>query len=344
LRALNNGGRIENNLCVKLGGLDACCYQLIELKHLILLGCGTSYNAGMWALNIFKTLDIFHSITLYDGAEFNCKDIPKHGNCGVILLSQSGETKDLHRCIQIAKENDLITIGVVNSVDSLIARETDCGVYLNAGREVAVASTKSYTNQCIVLSLIALWFSQQFKTHPERRRKIINDIRNLPYQIQCIFDEIDNIKIIAKNINDLKKKSMFILGKGSNEAIAKEGALKIKEVSYLHAEGCSSSSLKHGPFALIEDNLPIILIDIDHIYRDKTRNIYEEINSRNAYVIVITDDNDSYYKNVLKIEKNNTFGGLIANVYLQLISYYLSIEKGYNPDFPRNLAKVVTVE
>jgi|LauGreSBDMM110SN_4_FD.fasta_scaffold05163_4 glucosamine--fructose-6-phosphate aminotransferase (isomerizing) len=345
LRAINNGGRIENDFCVKLGGLDTCCSQLTKLNHLILLGCGTSYHAGMWALNIFKTLDIFDSITLYDGAEFNCKDIPKKGYCGVILLSQSGETKDLHRCIQIAKENDLITIGVVNSVDSLIARETDCGVYLNAGREVAVASTKSYTNQCIVLTLIALWFSQQFKTHSERRRKIINDIRNIPYQIQCIFDEIENIKHFASEMNNLNKSSMFILGKGSNEAIAKEGALKIKEVSYIHAEGYSSSSLKHGPFALIEENLPIILIDIDDIYRDKTRNVYEEIKSRCAHVLVISDNYDeSYCNNVLKIEKNNTFGGIIANVYLQLIAYYLSLKKGYNPDFPRNLAKVVTVE
>ena len=303
LRAINNGGRIENNFCVKLGGLDTCCLQLIELKHLILLGCGTSYHAGMWSLNIFKSLDVFNSVTLYDGAEFNCKDIPKEGKCGIILLSQSGETKDLHRCIQIAKENELITIGVVNSVDSLIARETDCGVYLNAGREVAVASTKSFTNQCIVLSLIALWFSQQLKNHSEKRRKIINDIRNIPYHIQCIFDEIDNIKQIANDINKLNKNSMFILGKGSNEAIAKEGALKIKEVSYIHAEGYSSSSLKHGPFALIENNLPIILIDIDGIYRDKTRNVYEEIKSRGAYVLIISDDNESYCENVLKIEK-----------------------------------------
>jgi glucosamine--fructose-6-phosphate aminotransferase (isomerizing) len=344
LRALNNGGRIEDNFYVKLGGLDACCSQLIELNNLILLGCGTSYHAGMWALNLFKYLDIFHSITLYDGAEFNCKDIPKQGKCGVILLTQSGETKDLHRCIQIAKDNDLVTIGVVNTVDSLIARETDCGVYLNAGREVAVASTKSFTNQCIVLALIALWFSQQFKTHVETRRKIINDIRNIPYQIQCVFDEIDNIKMIARDISNLNKNSIFILGKGSDEAIAKEGALKIKEVSYIHAEGYSSSSLKHGPFALIEENLPIILLDVNDTYRDKNRNVYEEVNSRNAYVIVISDDDKNYCKNVLKIEKNNTFGGIIANVYLQLISYYLSIEKGYNPDFPRNLAKVVTVE
>jgi glucosamine--fructose-6-phosphate aminotransferase (isomerizing) len=137
---------------------------------------------------------------------------------------------------------------------------------------------------------------------------------------------------------------LFILGKGPNEAIAKEGSLKIKEVSYIHAEGYSSSSLKHGPFALIEDNLPIILIDVDDVYRDKTQNIYEEIKSRNAYVIIISDNNETYCENVIKIEKNNTFSGVLANIYIQLLSYFVSLEKGFNPDFPRNLAKVVTVE
>ena len=341
LRAINNGGRIENDICIKFGGLDSCCSQLMELKHIILLGCGTSYNAGLWALDIFKSLDIFETINVYDGAEFNSKDIPKKGKCGVIFLSQSGETKDLHRCIQISKDNDLIKIGVVNTVDSLIARETDCGVYLNAGREVAVASTKSFTNQCVILVMIALWFSQKNKTHIEKRKKMISDLRNIPYQIQCILEQCDDIH---KYINYIDKPSLFILGKGSNEAIAREGALKLKEIAYLHAEGCSSSSLKHGPFALIDNNLPIILLDIDELHRDKTRNVYEEIKSRNAFILVISDNHVNYAENILRIEANKTFGGLLANIYIQLISYYIALKNNYNPDFPRNLAKVVTVE
>lgn len=341
VRAINNGGRIENDYFIKLGGLSSCTNQLMELKHIILLGCGTSYHAGLWSLDLFKSLDIFETTTIYDGAEFNVKDIPKKGKCGVILLSQSGETKDLHRCIQIAKDNDLLTIGVVNTVDSLIARETDCGAYMNAGREVAVASTKSFTNQCVVLAMIACWFSQQRNTFVEKRKKIINDLRNIPYQIQCIFENINTIKDIIQHVD---KSSMFILGKGSNEAIAKEGALKIKEVSYIHAEGYSSSALKHGPFALIENNLPILLLDIDDIYRDKMVNIYQEVKARNALVITITNDFVLDREHVLKIEKNKTFGGLLANVYIQLIAYYLALDRDYNPDFPRNLAKVVTVE
>ena len=336
IRAMNNGGRIENNVSVKLGGLDLNKSRLLNINHLIILGCGTSYHAGLWSLDIFKTLDIFDSVVAYDGGEFQIKDIPKKGTTGVILLSQSGETKDLHRCIQIAKDYDLITIGVVNVPDSLIARETDCGVYLNAGREVSVASTKSFTSQCVVLSMVAIWFSQNRGTSIERRKQIINDLRNLPFQIQNILDNTENLMQFTNKFN---KTSCFLLGKGKEEAIAKEGALKMKEISYIHAEGYSSSSLKHGPFALIEDELPIILLDINEENRDKNRNTYQEIKARNAFVLRITD-----LEGELLIEKNKTFGGLTANVYIQLLSYYLSIEKGFNPDFPRNLAKVVTVE
>ena len=345
IRAINNGGRIENNVSVKLGGLDSCKSRLLELNHLILLGCGTSYHSGLWSLDIFKTLDIFDTVMVYDGAEFNIKDIPKKGKTGVILLSQSGETKDLHRCIQIAKDYDLITIGIVNVIDSLIARETECGVYLNAGREVAVASTKSFTNQCVVLSMIAVWFSQNRGTTIEKRRKIISDLRNLSCQIQTIFENIEKIKVISRTLTD--NKSIFLLGKGRDEAIAKEGSLKLKEVAYIHAEGYSSSALKHGAFALIIDKLPIILLDINDEHRDKNRNAYQEILARDANVIRIIDqqiDESIIKTNILYIEKNQTFSGLLANIYVQLISYYLALEQGYNPDFPRNLAKVVTVE
>lgn len=338
IRAMNNYGRIENNVCVKLGGLDSNKSRLLDIQHLILLGCGTSFHAGLWSLDLFKTLDIFETVVAYDGAEFHVKDIPKKGNSGIIFLSQSGETKDLHRCIQIAKDYDLISMGVVNVVDSMIARETNCGVYLNAGREVGVASTKSFTNQCVVLSMIAIWFSQNRGTCIERRRQMINDLRNLPFHIENIFNHIENLGNFTKSF--INQNSCFILGKGKNEAIAKEGALKIKEIAYIHAEGFSSSSLKHGPFALIEENLPIIILDVDDENRDKNKNAYQEILARNAFIMRISDTNEGE----LKIDKNVTFGGVIANIYIQLLSYTLSIQKGYNPDFPKNLAKVVTVE
>ena len=338
IRAMNNYGRIENNVSVKLGGLDSNKSRLLEIQHLILLGCGTSFHAGLWSLDLFKTLDIFETVVAYDGAEFHVKDIPKKGNSGIIFLSQSGETKDLHRCIQIAKDYDVISMGVVNVVDSMIARETNCGVYLNAGREVGVASTKSFTNQCVVLSMIAIWFSQNRGTSIERRRQMINDLRNLPFHIENIFNHIENLDHFTKSF--INQTSCFILGKGKNEAIAKEGALKIKEIAYIHAEGFSSSSLKHGPFALIEENLPIIILDVDDENREKNRNAYQEILARNAFIMRISDTGEGE----LKIDKNVTFGGVIANIYIQLLSYTLSVQKGYNPDFPKNLAKVVTVE
>ena len=347
LRATNNGGRIKNKSCVKLGGLEEHVEELSRVNHLILLGCGTSYNAGLWALPLFKQIDIFDTVALYDGAEFTSRDIVKSGKTAVIFLSQSGETKDLHRCIDIVNEHDVIKIGVVNVVDSMIARETDCGIYLNAGREVAVASTKSFTNQCIVLSMVAIWFSQNKDKVLKKRKHMITDLMNLSFQIENILGNKEIIHEIQNLVEKWSnKQSMFLLGKGAQEAIAKEGALKIKEVAYIHAEGYSSSALKHGPFALIEPGLPIIIIDVGKEYREKNENAYQEIKSRGADVLMITDDisKSEGGGGVIKIEENHTFGGVLSGILIQMLSYELSVKKGFNPDYPRNLAKVVTVE
>jgi glucosamine--fructose-6-phosphate aminotransferase (isomerizing) len=348
-RSINYGGRIENKTCVKLGGLDDNKDNLLDIKHLIILGCGTSYHAGLWSLYEFKSYEIFDTVSCIDGAEFDVSDIPRRNKTALILCSQSGETKDLHRCIDIARTFDLITIGVVNTADSMIARETDCGVYLNAGREVAVASTKSFTSQCIILTLIAIWFAQNKGIHIKKRQKAIHDLRNFSFQLNSHFDSLENL---ATNCAKILKNSdsLFILGKGNNEAIAKEGSLKIKEVAYIHSEGYSSSALKHGPFALIKENLPIIIIDTVKKYNEKSINAFNEVKSRKANVFIITDNISSYAnidiakENIIEIPNNETYGSLIANIYLQLLSYHLSTELGYNPDFPRNLAKVVTVE
>jgi len=217
------------------------------------------------------------------------------------------------------------------------------GVFLKGGGEGGVASTKSFTNQCVVLSMVAVWFSQNRGTAIEKRRKIISDLRNIPYQMQNALDNEEVCKHIASLLKG--NKSIFLLGKGRDEAIAKEGSLKLKEISYLHAEGYSTSSLKHGTFALIEENLPIIIIDITEEHRDKNRNAFQEVKARNAFIIRFTDMVDTKTKeNDITIENNTTFSGLLVNIYIQLISYYMAILKENNPDFPRNLAKVVTVE
>jgi glucosamine--fructose-6-phosphate aminotransferase (isomerizing) len=233
----------------------------------------------------------------------------------------------------------MVSIGVVNVIDSLIARETDCGIYLNAGREVSVASTKSFTNQCVVLAMMAVWFSQNRGTHIEKRNVIISDLRKVSFQLNTMLNEknMEKLKCLASKLKN--SASIFLLGKGKTQAIAMEGALKLKEVAYIHSEGYSSSALKHGTFALIVPELPIIIFDIDDEYHSKNQNAYQEVLAREAHVIRIGLDDECQFT----IEKNLTFGGILANVYVQLLSYYIALETGHNPDFPKNLAKVVTV-
>jgi glutamine---fructose-6-phosphate transaminase (isomerizing) len=341
-RAISYGGRLLSDNRVKLGGLESNKENLKNIDNLILLGCGTSYFAGLTSLDYFKNLCNFNTVQLFDGAEFKKNDIPKIGQTALILLSQSGETKDLHRCIKIGKDNDLFLIGVVNVVDSLIARETNCGCYLNAGREMAVASTKSFTSQCILLSMIAIWFAQINDINSNKRLQYINDLRNLEQDVKNILDNGEKYKIVATKLYE--KNSIFILGKGNIEAIAKEASLKIKEVTYIHAEGYSGSSLKHGPFGLLEKGYPVILIDTNENHYNKMNNVYEEVSSRYASVFTITNNNDYDRDNMIRIPNNNTYNNILSIIPLQLISYEISIKKEINPDFPRNLAKVVTVE
>ena len=342
LRAISLGGRLLDDEKVRLGGLEDHKEILKRINNIIFLGCGTSYYAAMYGVNYFKDLCDFNTMHVIDGAEFLESDIPKYGNTALVLLSQSGETKDLHRCIKIGKDNDLLLIGVINVVDSMIARECDCGCYLNAGREVGVASTKSFTNQIIILSMMAVWFSQIHYKNTNKRRDFISSLRNLPYDIKNTIEISEQNKDLFLNI--LNKPNLFILGKGKSEAIAKEGALKIKEITYIHAEGYSGSALKHGPFSLLDENMPVILVSPNNEYYSKMKNVYEEIKSRNSPILFITDDKDCNLKNSVIIPKNKIFSDLLCIIPLQIAAYYLSLEKGLNPDMPRNLAKCVTVE
>jgi glucosamine--fructose-6-phosphate aminotransferase (isomerizing) len=345
LNTINKGGRIKNETEVKLGGLEQYANILKMVNNIILLGCGTSYFAGLYGMYYFKHLCNFNTIQVFDGAEFDEYDIPKIGTTALILISQSGETKELHRCIEIAKNNNLITIGIVNVVDSLIAREVDCGIYCNAGKEVGVASTKAFTSQVVCLSMAAIWFSELHQVNKQKRAKMICDLQNLSNDIQMTLEGCVNkiINIVSKfNANN-----MFILGKGTDEFIAKEGALKIKEISYVHSEGYSSSSLKHGPFALLDENFPVIIFNLDQNHCNKTINCYQEVASRNAPIIFITN-NLSMYNDItcecILIPENKSYASLLGIIPIQLFAYYLSVNKGINPDKPKNLAKVVTVE
>ena len=340
--AINRGGRIINNSSVKLGGLEQNINNLKDIDNLILLGCGTSYNAALYGMYYLKNLCNFNTVQVFDGAEFVEYDISKIGKTAFILISQSGETKDLHRCIEIAKENNIITIGVINVVDSLIAREVDCGVYCNAGREIGVASTKAFTSQVICLSMISIWFAQIRDINENKRKNMIKDLRNLSNDFKNTLNNISD-KIVDICDKYYNYNNLFILGKGSDECIAREGSLKIKEISYIHSEAYSASSLKHGPFALLDENFPVIILNFHDDHNTKILNCYEEVRSRNSPIIFITNNINITFDKIL-ILKNNSYASLLGLIPMQLMAYYLSIKKNINPDIPKNLAKVVTVE
>lgn len=343
-RAMNNGGRINNNK-ILLGGLDYLNNYKNTINNIIGLGCGTSYHASMLLKYYFNRMCNINCIQSYDASEFSELDIPKKGRTLFIICSQSGETRDLINAINICKKYNCITLGVVNVVDSMIAQMVDCGVYLNCGVEKAVASTKSFTSMVTVLSLISMWYFDYYDN-----KKIINSLRNLPDKINnlledSVFKEGCNkiVDIISRN----NIENMFILGCDKLYAIAKEGALKIKEISYIHAEAYPSGSLKHGPFALL-DNKTITILLIDKSNSHKMLSTYHEINSRETNLFVITDDetNDilANIDNKIVIPNVKYYSEIVFTVTLQYIGYLLSLSKNINPDKPRNLAKVVTVE
>jgi glucosamine--fructose-6-phosphate aminotransferase (isomerizing) len=344
LRAISLGGRLLNNSEVILGGLEINKKFLKRVENLVIIGCGTSFHSGMLSKYYFNDLCNFNSVSIIDGGEFDINDISKKGITAIILLSQSGETKDIYDCLKIAEENNIFTIGIVNTVDSMIARETNCGCYINAGREMSVASTKSFTNQVIVLSMVAIWFSQIHNINENKREKYIKYLRQLPYDIKYI---LENVKIDDKIIDLLDKKNIFILGKEKGEALSKEASLKIKEISYIHAEGYSSSGLKHGPFALLDKNMPVILLLLSNKFYSKNYSCYEEIISRESPVLIINNydiETCDDYEYLISIPYNEIYNELLAIIPLQIIACKLSIKHNINPDKPRNLAKCVTTD
>lgn len=343
MRAMNMGGRIKNDREVILGGFEQHKNELLDSDNLILLGCGTSYNAGLLMTHLFKQICDFNVVNIYDGAEFTENDIPKIGKTCFIFLSQSGETKDLHLCVEMLKKirdngKKLIMVGVVNVVDSLIARDVDCGAYLNCGREFAVASTKAFSSQIVVLSLIAIWFAQHRNIAAHERTDIIRKLLRLQTDITTTIEtNTDICKNIAKCL--ATKQSAFLLGKETFEAVAKEGALKMKEIGYIHTESYSSSALKHGPYALLDDGFPVFLLCPNDRNFVKNHMTFDELKSRGAFVVGISDKDISGFDKFIKLPaKGHT--EILSTVALQLVSYYLSIEKEINVDFPKGLAKV----
>eukprot|EP01123_Difflugia_compressa_P001006 TRINITY_DN11140_c0_g1_i1.p1 TRINITY_DN11140_c0_g1~~TRINITY_DN11140_c0_g1_i1.p1 ORF type:complete len:371 (-),score=59.94 TRINITY_DN11140_c0_g1_i1:16-1092(-) len=350
-RALNYGGRLLGEDSSKLGGLERNKADLSNARHMIISACGTSFYAGLGGANIMRSLQIFETVQVYDAAELEESCLPIKD--GVLLvISQSGETKDVHRALTLGQSKGIPCISVVNSVGSLIARSTDCGVYLNAGRENAVASTKAFTCQLTVLALISLWFAQQKNADHHKRKALVEALHRLPTNVGMILRSgiHEQVAKIAYNLLKNKVKHIFVLGKGPSLPIALEGSLKIKEISYVHAEGYPGGALKHGPFALIEEGTPIIFVILDDHHLHKMKIAVEETRARGAHCITITNVRNiygSYNKNmgdVITINSNGPLTHLLAIIPLQLLAYELSIQQNINPDRPRHLAKTVTVD
>lgn len=343
MRSTNNGARIHNNV-VKLGGVEYLQPYIKEIDNIILLGCGTSLNACHIATYYLKQMRCVNNIYCVDAAEFSLQDMPMKNKSLIIMCSQSGETMDLHRILHMIKDTNCITMGIINVVDSLIAREVDCGIYMNAGREVAVGSTKSFTSTVLLLKMFSMWYYQQCQDAAFKIPKICQNIRNVIEQVGTINNTIRDC-IQNVHIEMLNHENVFILGKGKMEYIAKEAALKMKELCYIHAEGYSGSALKHGPFALLKKGFPVILI-IDKEHESKMMNAYKEIESRGANILVVSEIKDLQVKkdNLLIVPENSDLQEILFIVVLQHICYHLSLLRDINPDKPRNLAKVVTVE
>lgn len=345
LHTINNGARISNNN-VNLGGIYYIKPHIIDIQTIIFLGCGTSLNACHIGRIYIKLLACVNCILCFDAADFELNDIPLHGKTLLIMCSQSGETKDLHRVIQLVKNiPHIITMGVVNVIDSLIAREVDCGIYMNAGREVAVASTKSFTSSIMIFKLFAMWYFQEKQTSIRPASNVYQSIRNIISQVTSITSNMDDL-IKPSIIETLNHENIFILGKGTMEYIAKEMALKMKEMCYIHAEGYSSTALKHGPFALLTSGFPVILL-IDKLNEVKMWNAYNELKCRGAQILIISEINDLNIEdsdNCIIVPENKQLQEILYMIILQHLCYRLAIARNINPDKPRNLAKVVTVE
>ena len=352
-KAYNYGGRINGNT-IKLGGLDQILNITSYIEYIYLIGCGTSYNAALAGEIYLNELNKFVTVKCINACEFteNClPNIKNYSTLMCVFLSQSGETLDVFNCLKICKNKRCLTMGIINKVDSLLAREVECGVYLNAGLEISVASTKSFTSMLVVLSLVSMWF---VNNHHNNIMKI-NSLRFLSHSLkQMLFSNSINSKLMALRDNIILKNysSIFILGKHKLYPVACESSLKIKEVCYIHCEGFSAGSLKHGPFALLDNtNLTLLLIDSNDITNyNNLKSTYYEIIGRETNLFVITNSQNVINElqiaeqNCMLINKLDYYNEILFTVLLQKLAYMISIAKGINPDKPKNLAKVVTVE
>ncbi len=331
---------------IKLGGLESVLDKLKKMKRLIILSCGTSYHAGLIARYMFERLTDINVEVEY-ASEFRYRNINITENTVVMAISQSGETADTIAALKEAKRKGALTIGLVNVVGSTIARLTTAGVYNHAGPEIGVASTKLFTSQVVILLMIATLLGRFKKLSMNDGLNIINAIEKLPSQVEEILKNSEKIRKIAKKYH--KYPSFLYIGRLFNYPTALEGALKLKEVSYIHAEGYPAGEMKHGPIALISPKCPVMAICPEDSMFEKMVGNIKEIEARNGKIIVVTTEKNGIIKeianDVIVIPKTiEMLYPILSIVPLQLFAYYCALYNGCEIDKPRNLAKSVTVE
>ena len=333
---------------IKLGGLEDHLPTLDAAKRIVICACGTSWHAGLVGEYLIEHLARIPVEVEY-ASEFRYRDpILAEGDV-VFVISQSGETADTLAAVREAKGKGIPVFGIVNTVGSTIARETDAGVYLHAGPEIGVASTKAFTAQVTVLTMVALLLAERRGLSKDLVRTYLSELAALPDKIRLVLDQNERLAGIARLYRYAQ--NFLYLGRGYQFPVALEGALKLKEISYIHAEGYPAAEMKHGPIALIDRFMPVVFLAMRDATYDKVVSNIEEVAAREGCVVAVTEDDngtealDRLCEHVIRIPKVRDFlSPILSVVPLQLLSYHIAVMRGCNVDQPRNLAKSVTVE
>lgn len=341
-------GRLDANAgTITMSGIQQYAEQIMNANRIIMIACGTSWHAGLVAEYIFEELCRINVEVEY-ASEFRYRNPVIQQGDVIIAISQSGETADTLVAIETAKSKGAIILGVVNVVGSSIARASHGGAYTHAGPEIGVASTKAFTAQLAVLTMIALKIAhEKGSIDQDRYRHLLNELHEIPDKVSRILESSDHIKAIAEKYKDAR--DFLYLGRGYNFPVALEGALKLKEISYIHAEGYPAAEMKHGPIALVDDELPVVFVATRDSYHEKVVSNMQEIKARKGKVIAVVTEGDEHTMSLcndimIVPEADEVLAPMLSVVPLQLLAYYIGIAKGLDVDKPRNLAKSVTVE
>ncbi|XP_015589581.1 glutamine--fructose-6-phosphate aminotransferase [isomerizing] 2 isoform X1 [Cephus cinctus] len=331
---------------VTLGGIKDYIPEIKRCRRLMLIGCGTSYHSAIATRQLLEELTEL-PVMVELASDFLDRNTPVFRDDVCFFISQSGETADTLMALRYCKSRGALIVGITNTVGSSICRESHCGVHINAGPEIGVASTKAYTSQFISLVMFALVMSEDRISLGTRRQEIIEGLKNLDNQIREVLKLDDKVKELAKSL--FQHKSLLIMGRGYNFATCMEGALKVKELTYMHSEGIMAGELKHGPLALVDDSMPVIMIVMRDPVYVKCMNALQQVTAREGRPIVICEERDqdtiSFADRVLEVPKTvDCLQGVLTVIPMQLLSFHIAVLRGCNVDCPRNLAKSVTVE